>query len=77
MSTVFGPSYMRPFGLAAVTPAAATVYVLVRGVVGMAQGSVNLNAARSQSLMQKRVTYQAVTVLFVMLLLALSGGSHQ
>lgn len=77
MSTVFGPSYMRPFGLAAVTAAAATVYVLVRGVVGMAQGSVNLNAARSQSLMQKRVTYQAVTVLFVMLLLALSGGSHQ
>ena len=61
--------------LAVVAAALATVYVLVRGVVGMAQGSSSLNAARSQALMQKRVTYQAA-VLFVMLLLALSGGSQ-
>ena len=86
--TAFGPSYFWPRDadlnemqvlliLAAVLAAAATVYVLVRGVIGMAQGSSNLNAAGSQSLMQKRVTYQAVAVLFVMLLLAISGGSQQ
>lgn len=63
--------------MAVISAAAATVYVLVRGVIGMAQGSSNLNAARSQSLMQKRLTYQAVAVLFVMLLLALGGGSQQ
>ena len=58
-----------------VTAVSATVYVLVKGVIGMAQGSSNLNAVRSQSLMQKRVAYQAIAVLFVMLLLVISGGS--
>ena len=54
---------------------AATAYVLVKGIIGMAQGSSNLNAVRSQSLMQKRVAYQAVAVMLVMLLLVISGGS--
>lgn len=53
---------------------AATAYVLVRGVIGMAQGSSNLNAVRSQSLMQKRVVYQAIAVMLVMLLLVISGS---
>jgi hypothetical protein len=49
--------------------AAATLYVLVRGVIGMASGSGALNAERSQSLMQKRVAYQAIAILVAMLLI--------
>jgi hypothetical protein len=51
------------------TAAAATLYVLVRGVIGMAQGSSRLNAERSQKLMQKRVIYQAAALMFAMLIL--------
>ena len=47
--------------------AAATLYVLVRGVIGMANGATNLNVGRSQVLMQKRVTYQAVAIVFAIL----------
>ena len=47
--------------------AAATLYVLVRGVIGMANGATNLNVERSQVLMQKRVTYQAVAIVFAIL----------
>lgn len=54
--------------------AAATLYVLVRGLVGTAQGSSNLNSARSQTLMQKRVAYQALAILFAVLLLMLARG---
>jgi hypothetical protein len=57
-----------------ITAVAATAYVLVKGVIGMAQGPSNLNAARSQSLMQKRVAYQAIAVMLVMLLLVISGS---
>jgi fatty-acid desaturase len=49
--------------------AAATLFVLVRGVIGMAQGSTTLNSARSQKLMQKRVIYQAAALLFAMLVM--------
>ncbi len=49
--------------------AAATLFVLIRGLVGMAQGTSELNAARSQVLMQKRVLYQALAILFTVLLL--------
>ena len=41
---------------------AATLYVLVKGIIGMAHGASNLKAARSQTLMQRRVAYQAVAV---------------
>ena len=58
-----------------VSAVVATAYVLVKGVIGMAQGSSNLNAVRSQSLMQKRVGYQAIAIVLVMLLLVISGGS--
>ena len=47
--------------------AAATLYVLVKGVIGMAQGGGALNAERSQNLMQKRVAYQAVAIVFAVL----------
>jgi hypothetical protein len=43
--------------------------VLVRGVIGMAQGSSQLNSARSQKLMQKRVIYQGAALMFAMLIL--------
>ena len=55
--------------------AAATLYVLVRGLAGMAQGSSSLNSARSQSLMQKRVVYQAMAILLAVLLMMLAGGA--
>jgi hypothetical protein len=54
------------------TAAAATLCVLVKGLLGMAQGSSNLNAARSQALMQKRVIYQAGAILFAVLLMMLA-----
>jgi hypothetical protein len=54
---------------------AASLYALVKGIISMAQGSSNLNAARSQTLMQRRVAYQAIAVLLVLLLMALGHGS--
>ena len=57
------------------TAAAATVFVLVRGLVGMAQGSSTLNSARSQTLMQKRVAYQAIAILIAVLLMMLARAA--
>jgi hypothetical protein len=54
------------FTLVAVA-AIATLYALVRGVMGMANGATNLNAQRSQVLMQKRVAYQALAILLATL----------
>ena len=56
--------------------AGATAYALVRGVIGMAQGK-DLTGQRSQELMRKRVMYQAVAIVFIILfLLVVSGGRH-
>jgi hypothetical protein len=52
-----------------VAASAATLYVLVRGVVGMAQGHTTLNSERSQKLMQKRVIFQAVALLAAVLVM--------
>lgn len=52
--------------------AAATLFVLVKGLVGMAQGTSELNSGRSQALMQKRVAYQALAILFATVLMMLS-----
>jgi hypothetical protein len=57
-----------------VLAALATLFVLVRGVLNMAQGK-DLNGQRSQQLMRKRVMFQALTILLVVLLLVLAGGS--
>jgi hypothetical protein len=51
-----------------VLAALATLYVLVRGVIGMAQGQ-DVSGMRSQDLMRKRVMFQAVTIVFAVLLL--------
>ena len=53
--------------------AGATLFVLVKGVIGMAQGK-DITGRRSQELMRKRVMYQAIAILLVVLLLALASG---
>jgi len=59
-----------------VLAAGATLFVLVKGVVGMAQGK-DLTGQRSQELMRKRVMFQALAILLaVILMLVAGGGSH-
>ena len=53
--------------------AGATLFVLAKGVIGMAQGK-DITGARSQALMRKRVLYQAVAIVLVVLLLLLASG---
>ena len=53
--------------------AGATLFVLAKGVIGMAQGK-DLTGARSQQLMRKRVMYQAVAIVLVILFLLVAGG---
>ena len=48
--------------------AGATLFVLVKGVIGMAQGK-DLTGRRSQELMRKRVMFQAITILLAVLFL--------
>jgi hypothetical protein len=52
--------------------AGATLFVFVKGLVGMAQEPSEFNAARSQVLMQKRVAYQALAILLAAALLMLA-----
>ncbi len=54
--------------------ALATLFVLIKGVVGMAQGK-DITGQRSQQLMQKRVMFQAITILLAIALLAVMGSS--
>ena len=51
-----------------VLAALATLYVLVRGVIGMAQQK-DITGMRSQELMRKRVLFQGVTIVLAVLLL--------
>ncbi|MGN6154858.1 MAG: twin transmembrane helix small protein [Sphingomicrobium sp.] len=51
---------------------AATAYVLVRGVVTMAQGKVG-SSEQQQQWMQKRVMFQAIAIVIVVLILLLAG----
>jgi hypothetical protein len=53
--------------------ALATLFVLVKGVIGMAQGK-DLTGQRSQALMQKRILFQGIAVLLVVALLALASA---
>jgi preprotein translocase subunit SecG len=53
--------------------AGATLFVLVQGVVGMAQGK-DITGQRSQQLMRKRVLFQAVAIVLVVLFLLVAGG---
>jgi hypothetical protein len=56
-----------------VLAALATLYVLIRGVIGMAQ-QTDISGQRSQELMRKRVLFQAVTIVLAVLLLLVFGN---
>jgi len=55
--------------------AGATLFILVKGVIGMAQGK-DITGQRSQQLMRKRVLFQAVTIVLVILFLLMASGKH-
>jgi hypothetical protein len=52
--------------------AAATLFVLAKGVIGMAQQK-DLSGQRSQALMRQRVLYQAIAIVLVVLFLLVAG----
>jgi hypothetical protein len=52
---------------------AAVVYVLARGVIAMAQGK-DVSGEVQQGYMQKRVLYQGIAIVIVILILFLAGG---
>ena len=54
-----------------VLAALATLFVLIRGVVGLAN---NQTPERSQELMRKRIMYQAIAILLAVLLLLTFGS---
>ncbi len=53
---------------------AATAYVLVRGVMTMAQGK-EMSSERQQQWMRKRVQYQALAIVLVILILLAAGAA--
>lgn len=54
-----------------VLAALATLFVLIKGVVGLAN---NQTPERSQELMRKRILYQAIAILLAVLLLLTFGS---
>jgi hypothetical protein len=52
---------------------AAVAYVLVRGVIAMANGK-DVSGEVQQGYMQKRVLYQGIAIVIVILILALASG---
>ena len=52
---------------------AAVAYVLIRGVIAMAQGK-DVTGEVQQGYMQKRVLYQGIAIVIVVLILVLAGG---
>lgn len=54
---------------------AATLYVLVRGVMGMASGR-DVTGEQSQQWMRRRVLFQAVAIIIVVLLLLVAGSNR-
>lgn len=53
----------------------AVLFVLAKGVIGMAQQK-DISGARSQALMRKRVLYQAIAIVIAILLLLIANGSR-
>jgi hypothetical protein len=51
---------------------AATAYVLVRGVIAMASGK-DLTGEQQQGYMRKRVLYQGIAIVIVILILVVAG----
>ena len=50
----------------------ATAYVLVRGVIAMASGK-DITGEQQQNYMRKRVLFQAVAIIIVVLILIVAG----
>ncbi len=61
--------------IALVVAMAATAYVLVRGVIAMASGK-DASGEMQQGYMQKRVLYQGIAIVIVILILALASGGR-
>lgn len=57
-----------------VAAALATLFVLAKGVIGMANGK-DVTGVRSQGLMRQRVMLQAVAIIFVILFILVARGS--
>ena len=55
---------------------AATLYVLVRGVIAMASGKVG-SSEQQQQWMRRRVMFQAIAIVFVILILLVAGTAKQ
>jgi len=53
---------------------AGVVYVLVRGVISMASGK-DVTGEQSQDWMRKRVLFQAVAIVIVILILVVAGSA--
>ena len=53
---------------------AGVVYVLVRGVIAMASGK-DVTGEQSQMWMRRRVLFQAVAIILVVLILVVAGAS--
>lgn len=56
-----------------VLAAGATLFVLVKGVVGMAQGK-DITGQRTQELMRKRILFQAIAIAIAILLLLVASN---
>ena len=52
----------------------ATAYVLVRGVMAMASGK-DISGERQQNYMRKRILFQAIAIIIVILILVVAGAS--
>ena len=61
--------------IALVVAMGATLYVLVRGVIAMANGK-DTSGEVQQKYMQKRVLYQGIAIVVVVLILALASGGR-
>jgi hypothetical protein len=54
---------------------AATAYVLVRGVIAMASGK-DVTGEQQQKWMQRRVLFQGLAIVIVILILVVAGASR-
>ena len=61
--------------IALVAAMAATAYVLVRGVIAMANGK-DASGEVQQKYMQKRVMFQGIAIVIVIAILALASGGR-
>ncbi|MBA3666847.1 MAG: HIG1 domain-containing protein [Sphingomonas sp.] len=61
--------------IALVVAMGATAYVLVRGVIAMANGK-DASGEIQQKYMQRRVLYQGIAIVIVIAILALASGGR-